>query len=133
MHLCVDVSLPQTFPGSDNNTEMQRWATSPRELIHRVNFKVEGMLKITSVVLPEKEITLQLDGRVSGQWVELLRETAESVLNRGVRLNVDLKNISFIDCDGIALIRVLIERGVRHINPPLFVAEQIKKCKDGAA
>jgi len=90
------------------------------------------MLKITSVGLSEKEITLQLDGRVSGQWVELLRETAESVLNQGVRLNVDLKNISFIDCEGIALLRNLIERGVRHINPPLFVAEQIKKCRDGA-
>jgi ABC-type transporter Mla MlaB component len=91
------------------------------------------MLKITSVVLSKEEITLQLDGRVSGQWVGLLRKTAESVLNRGVRLNVDLKNISFIDCEGIALIRNLIERGVRHLNPPLFVAEQIKKCKDGAA
>ena len=91
------------------------------------------MLKITEVVLSEKEITLQLDGRVSGQWVELLRETAESVLNKGVRLNVDLKNISFIDCAGIALIRNLIERGVRYTNPPLFVAEQIKNCKDGTA
>ena len=91
------------------------------------------MLKITSVVVSEKEVTLQLDGRVSGQWIELLRETAESVLNQGARLNVDLKNISFIDCDGIALLRNLIERGVPHINPPLFVAEQIKQCKDGAA
>lgn len=90
------------------------------------------MLKITSVVVSEKEVTLQLDGRVSGQWIELLRETAESVLKQGARLNVDLKNISFIDCDGITLLRNLIERGVRHINPPLFVAEQIKKCKDGA-
>ena len=91
------------------------------------------MLKITEVVLPEKEITLQLDGRVSGQWVGLLRETAESALDDGVSLCVDLKNISFIDCEGIALIRNLIERGVRHTNPPLFVAEQIKKCKDGVA
>ena len=91
------------------------------------------MLKITEVGLSEKEITLQLDGRVSGQWVDLLRKTAESLLNRGVRLNVDLKNISFIDCEGIALIKNLIDRGVRHINPPLFVAEQIKKCKDGVA
>ena len=82
------------------------------------------MLKITQVVLSEKEITLQLDGRVSGQWVELLRETAESMLNQ---------NISFIDCEGIALIRNLIERGIRHTNPPLFVAEQIKNCNDGAA
>ena len=90
------------------------------------------MLKITEVVVSEKEITLQLDGRVSGQWIELLRETAESMLNQGVKLNVDLKNTSFIDWEGIALLRNLIERGVRHINPPLFVAGQIKKCKDGA-
>ena len=90
------------------------------------------MLKITEVVVSEKEITLQLDGRVSGQWIELLRETAESMLNQGVRLNVDLKNTSFIDCEGIALLRNLIERGVRHLNPPLFVAGQIEKCKDGA-
>ena len=91
------------------------------------------MLKITRAVLSEKEISLQLDGRVSGQWVGLLRETAESVLDEGVRLSLDLKNISFIDCEGIALIRNLIERGVRHTNPPLFVAEQIKKCKDAPA
>ena len=90
------------------------------------------MLKITEVVVSEKEITLQLDGRVSGQWVELLRETAESVLDKGVRLTVNLNNISFIDCEGIALIRSLIERGARYTNPPLFVAEQIRKCKDGA-
>ena len=88
------------------------------------------MLKITRAVLSEKEISLQLDGRVSGQWVELLRETAESALDEGVGLSLDLKNISFIDCEGIALVRNLIERGVRHTNPPLFVAEQIGKCKD---
>jgi anti-anti-sigma regulatory factor len=91
------------------------------------------MLKITRAVLSEKEISLQLDGRVSGQWVELLRETAESALDEGVGLSLDLKNISFIDCEGIALVRNLIERGVRHTNPPLFVAEQIKKCKDAPA
>jgi anti-anti-sigma regulatory factor len=91
------------------------------------------MLKITRAVLSEKEISLQLDGRVSGQWVGLLRETAESVLDEGVGLSIDLKNISFIDCEGIALIRSLIQRGVRHTNPPLFVAEQIKNCKDALA
>jgi len=87
------------------------------------------MLKITRAVLSEKEISLQLDGRVSGQWVGLLRETAESALDEGVGLSIDLKNISFIDCEGIALMRSLIERGARHANAPLFVAEQIKKCQ----
>jgi len=91
------------------------------------------MLKITRVVLSEKEVTLQLDGRITGQWVELLKDTAESVLRDGISLNVDLANISFIDCEGIALIRNLIQRGVRHLNPPLFVADQLKKCNEAPA
>ena len=91
------------------------------------------MLKITRAVLSEKEVTLQLDGRVTGPWVELLKDTAESVLRDGISLNVDLANISFIDCEGIALIRNLIQRGVRHLNPPLFVADQLKKCNDAPA
>lgn len=88
------------------------------------------MLKITRTVLSKKEMTLQLDGRVSGKWVELLEDTAESVLREGISLNIDLTNVSFIDCEGIALIQNLIQRGVRHVNPPLFVADQIKKCRD---
>ena len=95
--------------------------------------RFKRMLKITRTVLSEKEITLQLDGRVTGQWVQLLKDTAESVLRDGISLNVDLTNITFIDCGGIALIRNLIQRGVRHLNPPLFVADQINKCKDGPA
>jgi ABC-type transporter Mla MlaB component len=89
------------------------------------------MLKITRAVLSKQETTLQLDGRVSGLWIGLLRESAESVLHEGRKLTVDLKNISFIDCEGIALLKSLINRGVDPVNAPLFVAEQIKKCKDG--
>lgn len=88
------------------------------------------MLKITRAVLARHEVTLQLDGRLAGQWVELLRDTAKSVLDEGLRLNVDLKNICFVDCEGIELIRSLIERGVRYVNTPLFVVEQIRKCMD---
>ena len=89
------------------------------------------MLKITRAVLSKQETTLRLDGRVAGQWVALLRDSAECELDEGVKLTIDLKNISFIDCEGIALLKSLIKRGVDPINAPLFVAEQIKKCKDG--
>jgi ABC-type transporter Mla MlaB component len=89
------------------------------------------MLKITSTVQSQQETELRLDGRVSGQWVTLLRESAESVLADGLKLTIDLQNISYIDCEGIALLKNLIERGVDPVNAPLFVIEQIKKCKDG--
>lgn len=89
------------------------------------------MLKITTAVLSQFETTLRLDGRVAGQWVGLLRDSAELVLGQGLKLTLDLRNISFIDCEGIALLKSLIERGADLVNPPLFVTEQIKKCKEG--
>jgi anti-anti-sigma regulatory factor len=87
------------------------------------------MLKITKVALSNHELTVLLDGRVTGQWVELLRESAESALAEGLWLTLDLENIYFIDCEGIALIKSLIDRGVRQVNAPLFVVEQIRKCQ----
>lgn len=90
------------------------------------------MLKITQVASSNREITLQLDGRVTGQWVELLRESAQSVLEEAMRLTLDLENICFIDCEGIVLIKSLMDRGVRQINAPLFVVEQIRKCEDAS-
>ena len=47
------------------------------------------MLKITRVESTNDEITLQLDGSVAGPWVELLAESAESVLDEGRRLIID--------------------------------------------
>ena len=87
------------------------------------------MLKITKVATSNQEITLQLDGRVTGQWIELLRESAESVLEERMRLTLDLENTSFIDCEGLALIKNLMGQGVRQVNAPLFVAEQLRKCE----
>jgi anti-anti-sigma regulatory factor len=88
------------------------------------------MLKITRLALTKQGTTLQLDGRVTGQWVDLLRESAQSVLDEGLNLFIDLKNISFIDCEGITLLSSLIGRGAEPVNAPLFVVEQIRKCKD---
>ena len=88
------------------------------------------MLKITKVATSNQEITLQLDGRVTGQWIDLLRESAESVLEERMRLTLDLENICFIDCEGLALIKGLMSRGVLEVNAPLFVAEQLRKCEE---
>jgi hypothetical protein len=93
------------------------------------SMKDEWMLKITRVAVSNQEISLQLDGRVAGPWVELLRESAESELETGLRLTLDLKNICFIDCEGLALIKNLLGRGARQVNAPLFVAEQLRKCE----
>jgi len=88
------------------------------------------MLKITRVADSNQVVTLQLDGSVAGQWIELLRASAESVLEEGRQLTIDLENICFIDCEGLALIKSLMGQGVQQVNAPLFVADQLRKCED---
>jgi len=88
------------------------------------------MLKITTVRNASQGVTLQLAGSVAGPWIGLLRSSAESVLDAGLRLTLDLENICFVDGEGLALLKILIKRGVRPVNAPLFVGEQIKKCEE---
>jgi anti-anti-sigma regulatory factor len=72
---------------------------------------------------------LQLDGQVSGRWVELLRLTCESYLQKGARLTLDLGNVSFSDRCGIALLKNLAHRRVAILNALPFIAEQIRTAE----
>ena len=90
--------------------------------------KVVWMLRILAEGLPDQDVTLRLDGLVAGRWVEVLRESCEVALNRGVRLTLDLANVSFVDREGGALLRSLRERQVDVVNASLFVAEQIRRA-----
>ena len=65
------------------------------------------MLKIAIIETSGQAVTLRLEGRVIGPWVEELRRSCERALDRGGRLTLDLAHVSFIDRDGIALFRDL--------------------------
>ena len=84
------------------------------------------MLKISITEAAGELITLQLDGQVSGRWVELLQKTCEPQLKNGARVTIDLKNVSFVDRDGIALLKSLADRRVEILNALPFIAEQIR-------
>jgi anti-anti-sigma regulatory factor len=70
----------------------------------------------------------ELDGQVSGRWVELLRATCAAHFEKGVRVTIDLENVSFVDREGIALLRSLRDRRVEIRNALPFIAEQIKSA-----
>jgi len=95
------------------------------------------MLKIsttTTTTTANQPVFLRLEGQVRGPWVEELRRACEHVLGEnghsGNRLVLDLAGVSFIDADGVALIRELTSRLVRVTSCSLFVAEQLKEVAD---
>ena len=85
------------------------------------------VLKITKVTSLDQEITLQLNGRVTGPWVELLRKYVEAVLAEGGRLTMNLENVHYIGAEGVRLIKSLMDREVQ-VDTTFFVAEQIRSA-----
>ena len=84
------------------------------------------MLRISTNEPAGKSVLLQLDGRLTERWVKLLQGTCEAQLKNGAELSIDLRNVSFADRDGIALLRSLADRQVAILNALPFIAEQIK-------
>ena len=85
------------------------------------------MLRISANELAGESVLLQLDGQISGRWVQLLEGTCEAPLKKGAHVTIDLRNVSFADRDGIALLRNLADCRVEILNALPFIAEQIKK------
>jgi hypothetical protein len=83
------------------------------------------MLKIVSVGNGHGSTTLVLEGRLIGPWVDELRGACEKALRAPARLTLDLGAVTFIDRDGVALLRRLVRRDADVTNCSPFVAEQL--------
>jgi ABC-type transporter Mla MlaB component len=87
------------------------------------------MMRISVVQSSDQTVTLRVEGEVKGRWVGELSRACEEALSRDVRLSLDLAGVSFIDVDGISLLRDLMDRQVVFTNPCPFIAEQIGSPK----
>lgn len=85
------------------------------------------MLKVTVVESSSEAVRLRVEGRLTGRWIEELRRTCElHALSDGMRLTLDLADVSFADAAGIELLKDLRNRLVTLLSPSSFVAEQLK-------
>ena len=85
------------------------------------------MLRITVVESSKIAVTLRVEGRITGPWVEELRTACKVHTFPGqVELSLELADISFADAAGIALLRELRNRGVGLIGMTPFLVEQLK-------
>ena len=85
------------------------------------------MLRIVEERATDNATTLRLDGRLAGQWVELLRASCEQALQNNGRLGLDLTGVSFADHDGVELLRRLEQQQVALLNCSPFLREQMKQ------
>ena len=86
------------------------------------------MLKISVVEAAGEQVRFCLDGQITGPWVGLLQGTCGAALKTGIRVIFEMRNVSFVDRDGIALLRSLPQRQVEFVNVLPFIADQIRKA-----
>jgi anti-anti-sigma factor len=75
-------------------------------------------------------VVLRLEGNLSGQWVDELRRVTEPLGEPAARLVLDLAEVTFIDADGLSLLRELSSRHVILRNGSLFVTQQLKAIEE---
>jgi len=86
------------------------------------------MLRVTVVESSSEAVRLRVEGRVASGWVEELRRSCEvQALSDGIRLILDLADVSFVDADGVELLKELRVRCVTLLNPSPFVSERLKE------
>jgi len=84
------------------------------------------MLKITQTGTPDRSVTLKLEGRVVGPWVEELRRICEPLLAEDRELKLDLADVSYVDAQGVAALTGFKSRRVKLDCCSPFVEQQIK-------
>jgi hypothetical protein len=84
------------------------------------------MLKISQAGNPNHSVTLKLEGRVVGPWVEELRRICEPILTEDRALKLDLAEVSYVDAEGVATLNGFKARGVKLKSCSPFVKQQIK-------
>lgn len=84
------------------------------------------MLKI-SESSESGQATLQLAGRLAGEWVHELKTACEGARAEHRRVLLDLSDVTFVDRVGAVLIRDLQRQGISLINCSPFVTEQLKQ------
>lgn len=87
------------------------------------------MLKISEGKRGKQSITLRLEGRVVGPWVDELQHVCDPFANNDRELALDLAEVSFADESGVILLSSLKARGVKLLNPAPFVEEQLKSSE----
>jgi ABC-type transporter Mla MlaB component len=71
-------------------------------------------------------IRIALAGQLRDRWVDELRRLSQTLVSAGNAFELDLSEVSFVDAQGLQLLRELVSRHVPLINSALFVAAQLE-------
>ena len=92
-----------------------------------VTGEAQSMLRITEVESSSRSVTLRVEGRIAGPWLDELRTSCNVHTGSDpVQLHLELEDISFADAEGISYLKQLRRQGVRFSRVSPFLTELFK-------
>ncbi len=79
------------------------------------------MLRITTINEGLQTMTLKVEGRIVADWVETLALECERWLGRGKVIELDLSGVTFMDTQGVLVVRTLQAGEVGISNCPALI------------
>ena len=81
------------------------------------------MLRITPIHDQDSVVTLKLEGRIHDAWVGLLELECGRLLDIRKHILLDCAQVSFVDPEGVELLRRLSNGHLRLIHCPAFITD----------
>ena len=85
------------------------------------------MIRITEIE-EDTSVTLRVEGRIVGEWVDLLDTTCREVGDNGVGLTLDLSGVTFVSFAGLDVLRRLRGGGVAFHDCPNYLKDLCDDC-----
>lgn len=74
-----------------------------------------NMLRITPLSSNQSVRRLKVEGRLVGEWVEVLEDEVERVRGQTLALELELAGVEFADTEGLTLLHEVAERGAKLV------------------
>jgi len=81
-----------------------------------------AMMKVTHVAEDEESVTLKIEGRIAGEWIDVLKEECLLYLEKKARLMLDFSEVSYIDDSGVKALKAMDRKRISLIGASLFLS-----------
>jgi hypothetical protein len=86
------------------------------------------MFRITRIADDETSVTLRVEGRLVGRWIDELESECERCRVVRGRVNLDLSGVTFVDDRGIEALRSMGGDHVELVRCSLFLSGLLKRA-----
>jgi ABC-type transporter Mla MlaB component len=84
------------------------------------------VLRITRSVEDAYSVTLKLEGKITDDWVRLLEHECRALISQKQKVRLDCANVSYVDLNGVEMLRKLPIEDVSIVNAPQFIIHPLR-------